>query len=291
MPWVRLDDGFDDHPKILDLSDQAYRLHVGALCFCARTLTDGFVSTGALRRLVNGGHVSELVDAGLWEPDGEEGWWIHDFLDYNQSAQQVLEEREKARERQRRARENRRSKPDQDPPPDPGHTERHAVTPDVTAEVTHGGTHGVSSRAPSRPVPSPTSSSSRQSHTATRPGPTTTTDDDDPRFCAAVAATVDLKVTDARPDRNPAAYRATVARNVPVEHGHTLRQVLDTHPEWPTNWVAQEALGRPRTDPTPRQVIDACPACTNGLVETDAGMAPCPDCSWARNGNRTGPVT
>lgn len=285
MPWVRLDDGFDDHPKILDLSDQAYRLHVGALCFCARTLTDGFVSEGALRRLVNGGHVAELVDAGLWEA-GDGGWWIHDFLDYNQSAEQVLEEREKARERQRRARENRRSKTPDTPPDDTGHTARHAVTTDVTETVTH----GVSSRAPSRPVPSPNSASSRQSHTATRPDPPTT-DDDDPRFTAAVAATIDLKVTDARPDRNPAAYRATVARTVPAEHGDTLRQVLTAHPEWPTNWVAQHALGRPRTDPTPRQVIDDCPNCTNGLVETAAGMAPCPDCSWARNGNRTGAVT
>lgn len=284
MPWVRLDDGFDDHPKILDLSDQAYRLHVGALCFCARTLTDGFVSEGALRRLVNGGHVSELVDAGLWEA-GDGGWWIHDFLDYNQSAEQVLEEREKARERQRRARENRRSRDQEPPPTDTSHTARHAVTPDVTETVTH----AVSSRAPSRPVPSPITDSSRQSHTATRPDPEPTTDDD--RFLAAVNAAVDLKVTDARPDRNPAAYRATVARTVPDEHGDTLRQVLTAHPEWPTNWIAQEALGRPRTDPTPRQVIDACPACTNGLVETDAGMAPCPDCSWARNGNRTGPVT
>lgn len=284
MPWVRLDDGFDDHPKILDLSDQAYRLHVGALCFCARTLTDGFVSEGALRRLVNGGHVAELVDAGLWEI-GDGGWWIHDFLDYNQSADQVLEEREKARERQRRARENRRSRTDETSPPDPGHTARHAVTPDVTEPVTH----AVSSRAPSRPVPSPIPDSSRQSHTATRPDPEPTTDDD--RFLAAVTAAVDLKVTDARPDRNPAAYRATVARTVPDEHGATLRQVLTDHPEWPTNWVAQEALGRPRTDPTPRQVIDACPDCTNGLVETPPGMAPCPSCSWARNGNRTGPVT
>lgn len=280
MPWLRLDDGFSDHPKIIGLDDGAYRLHVDALVFCARTLTDGFVSKGALRRLPNGHLVGELVDAGLWEPDGE-GWWIHDFLDYNQSAEQVLEDREKARERQRRRR-SRTPETDPDPTSPPA---RHAVTPPVTT----GGTPAVSSPSPSRPVPSPIPDSSRQSHTATRPDPEPTTDDD--RFLAAVNAAVDLKVTDARPDRNPAAYRATVARTVPAEHGDTLRHVLAEHPEWPTNWVAQEALGRPRTDPTPREVIDACPDCTNGLVETDAGMAPCPACSWARNGNRTGAVT
>lgn len=114
---------------------------------------------------------------------------------------------------------------------------------------------------------------------------------DDDRFVEVVAEAVDLKVAAAGQVRNLPAYRASVARSVPTEHGDTLRQVLAHHPAWPANWVAQEALGQPRTNPTPREVIDACPDCTNGLVETDAGMAPCPSCSWARNGNRTGAVT
>lgn len=114
--------------------------------------------------------------------------------------------------------------------------------------------------------------------------------DDDDRFRAVIDEAVELKVAAGAPDRNPAGYRSAVARSVPAEHGDALRQVLVGHPEWPARWVAQDALGLPRTDPTPREVIDACPECVNGMVDTGAGMDYCPSCSWARDGDRAGAV-
>lgn len=69
MGWVKIDDEFTDHPKIDELSDGAFRLHVASLCYVARKLTDGIVPTSVMRRLVpcyKPALVDELVAAGLW---------------------------------------------------------------------------------------------------------------------------------------------------------------------------------------------------------------------------------
>lgn len=109
MTWVKLDDGFSDHLKVDGLSDGAFRLHVSAMCYCARNLTDGAVERGRPLRLIprfKQAFVAELVDAGLWDAvDG--GWSIHDYLVYNPSRAKVLAEREAAAERQRKARDKR----------------------------------------------------------------------------------------------------------------------------------------------------------------------------------------
>ena len=51
MPWVKLDDGFTDHPKIASLSDSAFRTFVTALCYCNKNLTDGFVPALIARQI------------------------------------------------------------------------------------------------------------------------------------------------------------------------------------------------------------------------------------------------
>lgn len=119
MTWVRLDDGFADHPKILELSDRAFRVHVAALCYSARHLTDGKLSVSAQKSLGLTPKISkELETAGLWKTIAG-GMEIHDFTVYQPTRAKVLEERHKQAERQRRSRE------------------RHAVTDDeVTPSVT-----------------------------------------------------------------------------------------------------------------------------------------------------------
>lgn len=104
MPWVRFDDNYPDHPKVSELSDAAFRLHVSAICYSSRYLTDGFVSRGQLRRIATtddlAGVLDELVAAGLFEPaDG--GFWIHDYLDYNPSRDAVESRRASDRQRKR----------------------------------------------------------------------------------------------------------------------------------------------------------------------------------------------
>lgn len=98
MPWVKLDDGFADNLKVGGLSDRAFRAHVEALCYCARNLTDGLISTPYVKRMRWTRQATELQSAKLWDVDPE-GYRIHDYLLYNPSRAQVMEDREIARRR------------------------------------------------------------------------------------------------------------------------------------------------------------------------------------------------
>lgn len=113
MPWVKLDDHFDQHPKVAQLSDSAFALFVAGLAYCNRSLTDGFIPSrvglGQLR-WADGNTappIRELEEVGLWEPvDG--GWQVHDYDDYQPSRESVLAEREAARKRKAKSRQKSR---------------------------------------------------------------------------------------------------------------------------------------------------------------------------------------
>lgn len=118
MPWVRIDEDFVQHPKVVQVGPFGVALQVAALCYANRNLTDGFVPYGAVRMLLDFNRIGEnigekvelwsevgamniasrLVEAGLWE-EVEDGFQIHDFEDYQPSRQDVLAEREKTRDR------------------------------------------------------------------------------------------------------------------------------------------------------------------------------------------------
>lgn len=84
MPWAKLDESFPDHPKVAGLSDKAFRLHITAICYCARMLTDGEVPTHILSRIgATQKLAAELQTAGLWESTSRGSWLIHDYLEYN----------------------------------------------------------------------------------------------------------------------------------------------------------------------------------------------------------------
>ena len=100
--WFRLNGNFAEHPKVMDLSDRAFRLHVAALCHATRNLTDGFLSELAVKvacalAKATRRHVVELRDAGLWiGVDG--GWEIKDYVVYNPPAETLKELSDKRRE-------------------------------------------------------------------------------------------------------------------------------------------------------------------------------------------------
>jgi hypothetical protein len=107
MAWVRLDDGYPEHPKVDRVGPSAAWLNVCAWAYCARNLTDGFVPNDRVSRLANVRQTALLVDkllnAHLWERV-EGGYQVHDYLVYNPSREQVQRERIKAVERMRSAR-------------------------------------------------------------------------------------------------------------------------------------------------------------------------------------------
>jgi hypothetical protein len=95
--YLRLDDGFAEHPKIVGLSDPAFRFHVSGLLYCSRNLTDGIVPANVLPmiRRVYRRPLGELQDRLLWTAlDGGKWWEIHDYLDWNWSREQVATRRE-----------------------------------------------------------------------------------------------------------------------------------------------------------------------------------------------------
>lgn len=141
MSWLKIDDGFVENTKVLELTDRGFRLHMAGLCYCARNLTDGILVmravkvvcalTAATRR-----HLVELRDAGLWVAL-EDGYEIKDYLDYNPDAATV-----KARQAERSASGKR------------GADSRWHGKPDSNSDSSSHA-NGYSSRAKPRPVPSP----------------------------------------------------------------------------------------------------------------------------------------
>jgi hypothetical protein len=108
MVWVKLDDSFASHPKVIGISDSALRSHIAAMCHAGRYLTDGFVHDPVIATFATLEIRAELVRAGLWV-EGEGGILIHDFLTYNFSRAQVEAKRAADAERQRQWREEHRA--------------------------------------------------------------------------------------------------------------------------------------------------------------------------------------
>lgn len=104
LPWVRLDTGFYENPKILAVLAErdgwrAVVVYVAALAYAGGHGTDGHVATFVLAR-VHGrkADADRLVRHGLWKPT-ETGWQIHDY----EELQQTSDTTERIRGERRRA--------------------------------------------------------------------------------------------------------------------------------------------------------------------------------------------
>jgi len=105
MGWAKFDDGYLDHPKILEVGPWAELLDMRAVIWCAKYDTDGLVTKAALKRLGReipkvSARVRSLVDVGRWLVNDGGGWMVHDFLKYNPSKAQRESGRESGRVRQ-----------------------------------------------------------------------------------------------------------------------------------------------------------------------------------------------
>lgn len=130
MSWLKVDDQFCEHPKVLAVGPLAAWLHTCALNYCARHLTDGFLPRAKVATLADfsgidfeglpvevGRLVKALLTArgdrgALWsEVDG--GYQIHDYLDFNPSRAEIESEKAEARDRMQRMRNRMRARAQQ----------------------------------------------------------------------------------------------------------------------------------------------------------------------------------
>lgn len=106
MSWLRVDDSFPEHKKIMGLKSVGAKwLHVVGLCQCAANLTDGHIEAHRLKVVCAIAEVprpafciAQLVAAGLWIEDGEGGYTIKDYLDYNPDAATVKARRDQRKD-------------------------------------------------------------------------------------------------------------------------------------------------------------------------------------------------
>lgn len=120
MALVRIEEDFYQHPKVAQAGPLAMAMQVAALCYCHKYLTDGFLPRAVVPVLLNLEGLAMrvwqgktmvgvqkvtwqfivqcLLAAGLWE-EAEDGYWIHDYLDYQPSREEVLKQRAYERKR------------------------------------------------------------------------------------------------------------------------------------------------------------------------------------------------
>lgn len=123
MVWVKIDDKLRANKKWRRASSDAKVLWLEGLCFANDNLTDGRLTSEALALMAvttgldTGRIACELADLQLWEPymaiegepdDGDGGYWIHDYAQYQPTRDKLARQRELKRQRQARWRAGQR---------------------------------------------------------------------------------------------------------------------------------------------------------------------------------------
>jgi hypothetical protein len=94
--FFKLHNGFPEHPKTIELSDKAFRQLVEAWCYCSRNLNDGVLTKAQYLKFFSPKSRGELTAVGFVRAE-ENSFIMHDYLEHQQSAQQVAELRERRR--------------------------------------------------------------------------------------------------------------------------------------------------------------------------------------------------
>lgn len=94
--WVRIDDGFATHPKVVVAGPLPALIQIRAICYASQHKTDGMIPDGVVHLFLEGfkalgfsadpvewGNV--MVVSGLWEREDNKCYRIHDYLDWNVS--------------------------------------------------------------------------------------------------------------------------------------------------------------------------------------------------------------
>ena len=218
MPWLRLDDTFAQHPKIIGLTDPAFRLHIAGMTYAARHLTDGIIPAAALTSLYPNRAlrtVNELIVADLWhhpghadcptcQPTPTNSYTIHDYLLYNPTA---AEAKAAAEARSAKAQRAAQARWNNNAPSKPRASRKHML--------------------PDAPYPSPN----------TPPNPPHSLAD---RILDYVAQTQTAKSNTTNPDR----YRKRIRKDLEQQRPQAERLATE-YPTAPLDCLAAGLLGEP----------------------------------------------
>lgn len=164
MPYITIDDHFDDHRKLLriskDLRNEALAVYARALMYCSRHLTDGEVPMAKFESEREQDALYALSDADLVDIYEDEGFFaIHDYLDHNRSSEQIEAIRESKRQAGRKggiasgkSRNEARSKQNEAPASDVLASTRSKTNP-TTTTATDTTTEGRNAQARAHSLP------------------------------------------------------------------------------------------------------------------------------------------
>lgn len=246
MPWVRLDEDFPDHPKVVTAGPLAGWMHVCALAYCNRHLTDGFVPHAQIARLVNFAGIVDLdedpgpidardlpdvspydlaerlVNLGIWEKR-QGGYLIHDFLDYQPSRAEIEAQRKVKKDAGRaggvRSGVSRRSRTEAEP-------KQNTKQTGSRTEAEHEAQREANRQAKPKPVPDTDTDTSvyKSSSSLDRVAPEVAEEEEIPNRTTAVRLVAErrLAARTGPPITNPTAWLHAVCGEIIRDHGSEL---------------------------------------------------------------------
>jgi hypothetical protein len=240
MAWAKLDDGFMTHPKALAAGKDGRALFIAGLLYAARELTDGAISDTALPLIATAAEVrgkataAKLVAVGLWETAGE-GWQIHDYHDYNPSADAERSKRRARAEAGRKGGQRPKQHPKQPPSKSPSKPEANT---EANTEAT--------SKRNGTPSPSPSLGDLRPLGGIRENAPSTA-----PPKPVDKAEAVYEHIADQRPDMATRGngYRRATINGIRAQHHQRAHELIHAHPDLTVEQIAQHLEAG--TSPTP----------------------------------------
>ena len=98
--YAKFDIDTPDHPKMVALSDEAFRCWFNAVCWCRKHKTDGLLPRRYAERIAPASVLHELCtndDANPSFIERPEGWYVHDFDKHQDTKADIEARREQAR--------------------------------------------------------------------------------------------------------------------------------------------------------------------------------------------------
>lgn len=109
--YVQLMNEFYENDKVQKLRDTcvgAVGLFCMILSYCGDKMTDGHIRDRPLKYVLRAtdAEIDALCNEGMLEPDGNDGYWVHDYLLHNRSREQIQHSKKQTNNRVKKFREN-----------------------------------------------------------------------------------------------------------------------------------------------------------------------------------------